>query len=182
MRHLVGSEARSIVATHLVDAGSKRCRAVVLTNDDIGICGKAAFEVRANWCDEDEEEVFAGRMNANLGARADQQRTDIECCSALVRWDESFVEAHHLVTSERTDADPPVQRRGLGPVVDAGTGVCRDGIIYYAFTGERLIPHDYVITATSRVTNVWAFIVTLLIILLAIGSFFYRRKSKVQKM
>ncbi len=61
-----------------------------------------------------------------------------------------------------------------GTVVDAGTGVCRDGIIYYAFTGERLIPHDYVITATSRVTNVWAFIVTLLIILLAIGSFFYR--------
>jgi hypothetical protein len=64
-----------------------------------------------------------------------------------------------------------------GTVVDAGTGVCRDGIVYYAFTGERLIPHDYVISATSRVTNIWAYIVTLLIILLAIGSFFYRKRN-----
>ena len=97
VRHLVGSEAGCIVAAHFVDAGSKRCRAVVLANDDVGVRGKAALEIRANWCDEDEEEVFAGRMNANLCARADQQRTDIECCSALVRWDESFVEAHHLI-------------------------------------------------------------------------------------
>jgi hypothetical protein len=64
-----------------------------------------------------------------------------------------------------------------GTVVDAGTGVCRDGIVYYAFTGERLIPHDYVISATSRVTNTWAYIVTFLIIALAIGSFFYRKTN-----
>ena len=65
-----------------------------------------------------------------------------------------------------------------GTVVDAGTGVCRDGIIYYPFTGERMIPHDYVISATSRVTNVWAFVVTLLVIAIAVGSFFYRKKNK----
>jgi hypothetical protein len=64
-----------------------------------------------------------------------------------------------------------------GTVVDAGTGVCRDGIVYYAFTGERLIPHDYVISATSRITNIWAYIVTFLIIALAIGSFFYRKTN-----
>ena len=44
------------------------------------------------------------------------------------------------------------------------------------FSAERLIPHDYVITATSRVTNVWAFIVTFFVIAIAIGSFFYRKK------
>ena len=65
-----------------------------------------------------------------------------------------------------------------GTVVDAGTGVCRDGIVYYPFTGERMIPHDYVITATSRVTNIWAFVVTLLVIAIAVGSFFYRKKNK----
>jgi hypothetical protein len=64
-----------------------------------------------------------------------------------------------------------------GRVVDAGTGEVRDGVVYYPLNGERLIPHDYVITATSHVTNLWAYIVTLLIILLAIGSFFYRRKK-----
>lgn len=41
--------------------------------------------------------------------------------------------------------------------------------------GERDIPGAYTIAATSRVTNVWAFIVTLLIIILAVGSFFFRR-------
>ena len=45
-------------------------------------------------------------------------------------------------------------------------------------TGERLIPQDYVITATSRVTNVWAFVVTFFVIAIAVGSFFYRKKNK----
>lgn len=65
-----------------------------------------------------------------------------------------------------------------GTIVDAGTGIVKNGIIIYPLTGERLVPQDYVITATSRVTNVWAFIVTILVILLAIGSFMYKRKKK----
>ncbi len=64
-----------------------------------------------------------------------------------------------------------------GKVTDAGNGTLQpDGTILYAFTGERLIPQDYTITATSHVAHIWAYIVTLLIILLAIGSFLYRRK------
>lgn len=63
-----------------------------------------------------------------------------------------------------------------GTIVDAGTGIINDGIIFYPLTGERLVPHDYVITATSRVTNVWTIVVTILVILLAIGSFMYKRK------
>ena len=62
-----------------------------------------------------------------------------------------------------------------GTIVDAGTGIIKDGVIIYPLTGERLIPHDYVITATSRVTNIRAFVVTILVILLAIGSFLYKR-------
>ena len=45
----------------------------------------------------------------------------------------------------------------------------------YPFTGERLIPQDYTITATSRKTNLWACILSVLIILLAIGSLLYRQ-------
>ena len=63
-----------------------------------------------------------------------------------------------------------------GKVIDAGNGVVEGNVIHYKFSGERLIPHPYVITATSRVTNVWAFIVTILVILLAIGSYLYKRK------
>jgi hypothetical protein len=61
-------------------------------------------------------------------------------------------------------------------ILNPGTGIIKDGIIHYSLTGERLIPGDYTITATSRVTHVWALIVTILIILIAIGTFLYRRK------
>ena len=64
-----------------------------------------------------------------------------------------------------------------GKVIDAGDGKVEGNVIHYKFSGERLIPHPYVITATSRVTNVWAFVVTILVIILAIGSFMYKRKK-----
>ena len=65
-----------------------------------------------------------------------------------------------------------------GTVVDPGNGTLQpDGTVFYPFTGERLIPQDYTITATSRKINLWACIVSILVILLAIGSFFYRRKK-----
>ena len=62
-----------------------------------------------------------------------------------------------------------------GKVIDAGKGVVEGNVVRYRFSGERLIPHPYDVTITSRVTNVWAFVVTALVILLAIGCMFYRR-------
>lgn len=44
------------------------------------------------------------------------------------------------------------------------------------FTGEFLIPHDYTITASSRVVHPWAFVATLLLILIPL--FLVRRKRK----
>ena len=65
-----------------------------------------------------------------------------------------------------------------GTVIDPGNGTLQpDGTVFYPFTGERLIPQDYVITATSRKMNLWAWIVSVLVILLALGSFVYRRKK-----
>lgn len=67
-----------------------------------------------------------------------------------------------------------------GKVIDTGNGILQaDGSILYPFTGERLIPKDYTISATSRVTHIWAYILTLLIILLAIGSILYRKKRRM---
>ena len=64
-----------------------------------------------------------------------------------------------------------------GRVTDSGHGAYDGQVIHYRITGERFIPADYkyTIAATSRVTNVWAFIVTFLVIILTIGSFFYRK-------
>lgn len=64
-----------------------------------------------------------------------------------------------------------------GSVLDAGMGTYDGDVIRYRLGGERMIPGAYTITATSRATNVWAFVVTLLVILFAIGSLLYRRKA-----
>jgi len=63
-----------------------------------------------------------------------------------------------------------------GKVIDAGNGKVEGNVVHHKFSGERLIPHPYDISITSRVTNIWAFVVTILVILLAIGSFLYKRK------
>ena len=66
-----------------------------------------------------------------------------------------------------------------GKVMDAGMGEYDGHVIHYRVSGGRTIPNDYKysISATSRVTNIWAFVVTFLVIALAIGSFFIRRRS-----
>ncbi len=63
-----------------------------------------------------------------------------------------------------------------GRVIDGGMGKVDGNAIHYRFSGERLLPHEYVISATSRVTHIWAYIVTILVIIISIGSFIYRRK------
>lgn len=60
-----------------------------------------------------------------------------------------------------------------GKVLDIGIGTVRGDVISYRLTGERLIPGAYTIAATSRVTNVWAFVVMLIILLLAVASFVF---------
>ena len=63
-----------------------------------------------------------------------------------------------------------------GRVTDAGRGTLADGVIQYRFEGGFLVAGDYTITASSRVANVWAFILSTAIILLALLSLLYRRK------
>ena len=63
-----------------------------------------------------------------------------------------------------------------GTVTDAGMGEYDGKVIHYQLGGERLISGPYTITASSRVANVWAYIVTALIILLALGSLLLHKK------
>ena len=47
-----------------------------------------------------------------------------------------------------------------GKVIDAGKGVVEGNVVRYKFSGEQLIPHPYDVAITSRVTNVWACLVS----------------------
>ncbi len=62
-----------------------------------------------------------------------------------------------------------------GKVIDAGRGQVEDGVIQYRFCGDYLTIGDYTFTATSRCVNVWAFILSGLILIIAVGSFFIKR-------
>ena len=92
------------------------------------------------------------------------------------RLDEKYKYYSFLVTM-----NPTLDYVMPGKVIDAGDGVVDGNMVHYKFSGERLIPHPYEVTITSRVTNVWAFVVTLLVILLAVASFFYRHKKAYLK-
>ena len=63
-----------------------------------------------------------------------------------------------------------------GRVTDPGRGTLAEGTIQYRFEGGFLVPGDYTITASSRVPNVWAFIISAAVILLALLSLLYCRK------
>ena len=62
-----------------------------------------------------------------------------------------------------------------GKVMDAGCGTLENGVIKYRFDGGFLIPGDYTFTATSRAVNVWAFLLSGLVLVIAVGSFFIKR-------
>lgn len=83
--------------------------------------------------------------------------------------------AAQLMYGEMLELSVPYTLTMPGKIVDAGMGSCQSDTIHYPLTGERLVPHDYTITATSRVTNVWAYIVAILIVGIAIVSFVWKR-------
>lgn len=94
--------------------------------------------------------------------------------SDSTRW-ERLLEIKYENSENLVTMKPMLEYMMPGKVIDAGKGVVEGNVVRYKFSGERLIPHPYDVTIISRVTNVWAFVVTALVILLAIGCLFYRR-------
>ena len=62
-----------------------------------------------------------------------------------------------------------------GSIIDPGRGAVENGAVVYKFDGACLITGDYAFTATSRAANVWAFLLSGLILIIAVGSFFIKR-------
>jgi hypothetical protein len=63
-----------------------------------------------------------------------------------------------------------------GKILFADNAVSHGDTLRFILSADRMIYNDYKITATSRKINTWAFVVTGIIVLLAIGSFFVRKK------
>ena len=59
---------------------------------------------------------------------------------------------------------------GIIEVLKCGDGVFRDGELHYRLNGMRLLAPNYTIRATSSGKNNWALYLSLLIVLLAVGS------------
>lgn len=62
---------------------------------------------------------------------------------------------------------------GIIEINDCSDGLFRDGELHYRLTGLRLLSQSYSIQATSKGKNDWAFVLTYLLILAAIGLSLY---------
>jgi len=65
-----------------------------------------------------------------------------------------------------------------GTTIQPNNAVLNDGILSYKLTAYRMLYNDYTIEAESRKTNIWAFILTGIILIIAVGSFIYKPKKK----
>jgi len=63
-----------------------------------------------------------------------------------------------------------------GKIVQPNNAIVQGDTMIWRLTAYRMIPEDYVIEAQSRKANVWAFILTGIIAIIAIGSFLWKPK------
>jgi hypothetical protein len=63
-----------------------------------------------------------------------------------------------------------------GKILQSTDATIQGDTLSWRLTAYRMIPADYIIGAQSRKTNIWAFILTGIIMAIAIGSFFWKPK------
>ena len=61
-----------------------------------------------------------------------------------------------------------------GDIIQANNAVVDGETLTWKLTPQRLIPDDYILEAQSRKANIWAFILTGLIVIVALGSFIWK--------
>ncbi|MDD4968443.1 MAG: hypothetical protein PHT07_03340 [Paludibacter sp.] len=66
-----------------------------------------------------------------------------------------------------------------GKVINSTDATIHGDTLSWKLTAYRMIPADYIIEAQSRKVNIWAFILTGIIILIAVGSFLWNPGKKV---
>ena len=64
-----------------------------------------------------------------------------------------------------------------GKIIKSSDAIIQGDTLVWKLTAYRMVPGDYTIEAQSRKVNVWAFILTGIIMIVAVGSFFWKRKK-----
>lgn len=64
-----------------------------------------------------------------------------------------------------------------GDIVEPGNAVVHGDTLHWRLTAYRMVYSDYEIAAESRKANVWAFIISGLIVIIAFGSYFIKLKN-----
>jgi hypothetical protein len=65
-----------------------------------------------------------------------------------------------------------------GKITEPNNAIVKGDTLIWKLTAYHMIPANYVIEAQSRKANVWAFILTGIILIITIGSFIWKPKRK----
>ncbi|HEY5508224.1 MAG TPA: hypothetical protein VIK29_06090, partial [Paludibacter sp.] len=64
-----------------------------------------------------------------------------------------------------------------GKVIQADGAIIQSDTLIWKLSSQRFVQSDFIIEAQSRKTNIWAFILTGIVFLIAAGSFVWRPKK-----
>ncbi|MDD5184032.1 MAG: hypothetical protein PHS84_02090 [Paludibacter sp.] len=65
-----------------------------------------------------------------------------------------------------------------GKIIQSNSALIQGDTLNWKLTAYRMIPSDYIIQAQSRKANTWAFILTGIIVIIAVGSFLWKPKER----
>lgn len=134
---------------------------------------KGLLSGRDNSPEDMEPETFCSLLDKAYGTNyySELYKTNKEAMNALYEKKINVAEVfYHAIQSEL--AMP-------GRLLFSNANIHKGNSAIWKIDGFRLLAGDYVLTAESRVTNYWAFGITLLFILLVLGIFvrLYKRKA-----
>ena len=99
MRLLIGTQTGCIVTTHFIDTCSMRSCTVEFANNNVRIGRKTSFEVRTYRSYKYDKHILVSRVHTYLSTCSDQQRTNIERSTGLIRRNETLVQFHNFQNS-----------------------------------------------------------------------------------
>jgi len=65
-----------------------------------------------------------------------------------------------------------------GKITQSGNAVNHGDTLVWKLSSYRMIPAGYLIEAESRTTNIWAFVITGLLIIFSIGTIFWKAEKR----
>ena len=135
-----GFQAGSVVAAQLDGAGAQRCRTVVIFNDHGADRFHAAFVIRTDRHDHDEQFVIGGGSHTDLGTYADIERADVERTAGSVGRNVFNIVQHNTADQifEEINGESRAENAFGGHIQAAGVFIRAEYADLAVFAAERL--------------------------------------------